>query len=327
MGDQPHDKLFKETFSNLDDAAGELRSVLPPELLERLDLSTLALKPGSFLDRKLRASHSDLLFSVQLAGEPAFLYLLFEHLSAPDRFVVLRLLRYSCRIWDRFLKEHRDAQTLPPVIPIVLYQGQRAWSGPRNFHKLLRPSPAELPELQRLTPAFEFLLDDLHTQSDEQLRSRALSQAAQATLWAMRDARNGQQFLHALATWGPILAELCATRSGLAAVELILGYTAQAGSDLQAEELAERLASLAGPEAAQVMSSIAEQLHQKGREEGREEGRQEGQRLTLLRLLRLRFQPLPENVVARIEAANSEQLELWAERVLTAQTLDEVLRD
>ena len=93
------------------------------------------------------------------------------------------------------------------------------------------------------------------------------------------------------------------------------GQYAQAGTDLQAQELADRIATLAAPEAAKIMSSIAEQL----RHEGREEGRQEGQQLTLLKQLRFSFQRIPEDALARINAASSSQLDVWAERVRTAR--------
>ena len=57
----------------------------------------------------------------------------------------------------------------------------------------------------------------------------------------------------------------------------------------------------------------------------REEGRKEGERTILLKQLRLRFGELSDAIVARIHAARPKQLERWAERVLTARTLDEVL--
>ncbi|MCC7278878.1 MAG: hypothetical protein IT487_11265, partial [Chromatiaceae bacterium] len=41
--------------------------------------------------------------------------------------------------------------------------------------------------------------------------------------------------------------------------------------------------------------------------------------------LRLRFGDLPVAVQQRIEAADADTLLLWSERVLTAQTLEEVL--
>nr|WP_044966032.1 DUF4351 domain-containing protein [Sorangium cellulosum] len=62
-----------------------------------------------------------------------------------------------------------------------------------------------------------------------------------------------------------------------------------------------------------------------GRQEGRREGRLEGERAVLLRQLRARFGELPEAAVVRIEAAEIAALEQWAERVLSATTLADVL--
>ena len=56
----------------------------------------------------------------------------------------------------------------------------------------------------------------------------------------------------------------------------------------------------------------------------RQEGRVEGQRRTLLRLLRVKFDPLPADAEARIAAADEATLDLWTERVLTASDLSEV---
>ncbi|WP_437755599.1 hypothetical protein [Sorangium sp. So ce1389] len=46
-----------------------------------------------------------------------------------------------------------------------------------------------------------------------------------------------------------------------------------------------------------------------------------------LKLLRLRFGELPEQVVARVRAADAAQIEGWIERVITSPTLDDVLTD
>ena len=62
-----------------------------------------------------------------------------------------------------------------------------------------------------------------------------------------------------------------------------------------------------------------------GRQEGRQEGRREGESELLLRLITRKFGPPDARVRHRIASAEAETLLLWAERVLTAQTLDEVL--
>jgi hypothetical protein len=57
------------------------------------------------------------------------------------------------------------------------------------------------------------------------------------------------------------------------------------------------------------------------------EGRRQGEAEVLLRLLRARFGVLPEDVTARLNAADAETLLRWSERVLSAATLDAVFAE
>jgi predicted transposase YdaD len=62
------------------------------------------------------------------SGRPAFLYLLFEHKSRPDRFARLQLLRYTVELWDEWHRGHPRA-LLPPVLPVVFYHGNTRLEG------------------------------------------------------------------------------------------------------------------------------------------------------------------------------------------------------
>jgi predicted transposase YdaD len=91
------------------------------------------------------------------------------------------------------------------------------------------------------------------------------------------------------------------------------------------------LATNLGKEARHTMKTWGQQLFDRGRREGRAEGRQEarqeslsGQREMLLSLLRARFGEPSNELRQRIESARSRQLILWAQRVLTAKTTDDV---
>jgi hypothetical protein len=64
---------------------------------------------------------------------------------------------------------------------------------------------------------------------------------------------------------------------------------------------------------------------EKARELGRKEGLKTGELNVLLRQLRARFGELPAAALARIQAADTPELEQWADRVLSAKTLAEVL--
>jgi hypothetical protein len=64
----------------------------------------------------------------------------------------------------------------------------------------------------------------------------------------------------------------------------------------------------------------------KGVEQGRQEGLQQGEVQVLRRQLTRRFGPLPEWAEERLTKADLAQLEVWADRVLDAETLDAVFQ-
>lgn len=59
----------------------------------------------------------------------------------------------------------------------------------------------------------------------------------------------------------------------------------------------------------------------------REEGRQEGEARLVLRQLRLKFGPLDPEIEDRVRTADADRLLEWGERVLTAESLQDVFRD
>ena len=61
-------------------------------------------------------------------------------------------------------------------------------------------------------------------------------------------------------------------------------------------------------------------------DEYKRQGHLEGMTLALQRQLTRRFGPLPTEVIARFAAATVEDMENWADRLLDAQSLDEVFR-
>lgn len=63
---------------------------------------------------------------------------------------------------------------------------------------------------------------------------------------------------------------------------------------------------------------------QQGMQQGVQQGMQQGEALLLERLLIRRFGPLSEEIRQRLAQARSEQLEVWSERLLAAETLNGV---
>lgn len=74
----------------------------------------------------------------------------------------------------------------------------------------------------------------------------------------------------------------------------------------------------------------AQQYEQKGMQAGMQAGLQagieQGEALVLQKLLTKRFGALPADLSAQIGAATAAQIDVWVDRVLDAQSLDEVFR-
>jgi len=323
--DSPHDKLFQEAFGSIEAMRGLLRSILPEAILSRLDLATLAPQPGSFVDEELARSYSDLLFSASLAGRPALVYVLIEHKSKSERWVLVQISRLRDRVWDRFVRDHPDAEHLPAIIPIVVCHDPKGWSAPRRFADLIDPSPSEVPELARLTPDFEPIVDDLNLATDEQLLARAMGLFATLVAIFLRDARTPGRVLPMLDRVASLLGELYRAPDGRRAVAMLLRYLSLVADDDE-DDIA-RVIQPAVPEAEDLIMTMAERWEQRGVQRGIQQGVQQGRLSMLRKQLELRFGPLDAAVVARLEAGDEQLLDRCAERVLTATSIDEVFAE
>lgn len=324
----PHDALAKWTFSNPAEAADLLRSVLPPKLLRLLDLTTLKLVSGSFVDEALRGAYSDLLFSVRLNGKPALVYILFEHLSSVDGWIPVRLLRYLVNILEQHIetsKSRKEALPLPVIIPVVLHHSDSGWTGPTRLGELYDPDLFSSPDSRCFIPDFAFCLDDISHVSDEELRSRSMSAAATLTLWALRDARHPEKLLETLKHFVDLIQMLRADPRGRSAFAAVLRYVLLV-ADIPFDHITQGFEALA-PGTKEDIMTPAEQLRTEGEARGEVRGRRKERVELLLRQLSLRFGELPASTAERVRDASDAELTRWVDRILVADSVDALLRD
>ena len=98
--------------------------------------SPIALEPGSLVDPEFRSHQTDRLIRLERDADQALVYVLYEHKSAPDRWVSLQLLRYLAAIWHRS-RPPRVAGRLPQIVPVVIYHGSRRWTSSLEFSRLV----------------------------------------------------------------------------------------------------------------------------------------------------------------------------------------------
>jgi predicted transposase/invertase (TIGR01784 family) len=366
MSTSPHDALFKAVFGQPEHARGALRAVMPAAVAEALDWPSLALCAGSFIDPALSERHTDLLFSLAWrdSGEAALAYLLFEHQSTSDDRMAFRLLRYLVRIWERWLADHPRADSLPVIVPIVLYHGAEPWSAPTAFDALFElPSKARAavsPHLVRFT----YLLDDLSEIPDDELRARAMTAVGRLVAACFKHARTRPDLIEILNGWGQVLRDVVSASHGLEALVLVMRYILLVNDHVEPEELQAFLERVAGSDAKDTIMTAGERLIQQGLQrgiqqgvqqgiqqgiqqgvqqgihqgvqqgiqqgvqQGIQQGVQQGERALLLRLLRRRFgDELVREREQRVATASAEQIAAWADRMLSAASLDELLAD
>ena len=314
----PHDALFKSAFREADAAASLLRALLPPSFAAQIDASNLTLEPGSFVDEALRERHSDLLYSCLLNGSEVLIYFLLEHQSTVDPLMAYRVARYVDRILEQWLRGHEGAQRLPVVLPIVVYNGATPWTAPTDLRDLFDLPGAARPALEPLLPSVRFILDDLARQDEADLGRRALTTFAEIALRALKQLPRSPDPVADLQRWLGLLRALLAAPRGLSKLAALVEYLRRV-ADVDDEALRTTVAQL-GPAAEEVTVTAAERLRREGLDEGRRT-----QAAMLVSMLEARFGAVPDDVRARIEAADTETLERWGVRLVTADALEDVL--
>jgi predicted transposase/invertase (TIGR01784 family) len=315
MSTAPHDALFKAVFSHPEHALGALRAVVPAAMAEALDWSTLKPQPGSFVDPELVPLHTDLLYAAAWrGGAEAPVYVLFEHQSSSDRWMPFRLLRYMVRIWEHWLEEHEEPKALPVIVPIVLYHGDERWSAARSFDALLDVPEAVRPALAEYLVRFAYMLDNLAEIPDDRLHAR--DPVTAFVDLCLKHARGGALLVEILSRSGDLMREVRRTHGGRKAFLFIVEYIFDVSDTEHHQALTAALQREIGPEAKEILMTIAEQFIQ------------QGERGALLRQLRKRFGPqVNDDTERRVAAAPPEQIALWLDRVLSAATLAELLAD
>lgn len=140
-----------------------LVEIVASELVAFLDFDQLILLNRSFISDTLREQESDLVFSVPFRrgseADELLIYILLEHQSTVDPLMGFRVLFYMTQLWDAQRRDWeadevpRDERRLRPILPMVLYTGERRWSTPLTLTDIM-----DIPDiLSRFVPQFDTL--------------------------------------------------------------------------------------------------------------------------------------------------------------------------
>lgn len=323
LGNKLHDSFFRVIFGGYPSAAaGALRAILPPRLAAALDFDRLEAMSGEFVTAALRQRRVDLLFRVWLRDLEARLVWLFEQQAKPLRLMVWRGSDYTSAIWRAEVLEHRtlhrrDPDTLPAVIPVVLYTGRRPWSAPRRLTELIDLPPPLLEEARPFLPEMTLYVDPLHATPDEALRAREAGPLALLGWYLLKHAPGAQDLEARMRGWVDDLAEADSLPGGRDALAAMAEYCVRV-SRTPREAIADVFGEAIGSEGEDLVITTGQMLEAKGFERG--------QAAFLIGLLVRRFGEVPADVLDRIQRETDEaKLAAWGDRLFVARTPGEVI--
>jgi hypothetical protein len=300
----PHDKLFKQILGEPENAADFVANNLPGDIVSHIDLTTLQVVQVSFIDAQFVQSEADLLFSVDIANRPGYVYFLFEHQSSPDGFMMLRLLGYMVRVWKRFQGENPEWDRLPVIVPMVLFHGPKGWQAPPSFHSLVE-IPAE--SFEPYTPAFRCKLYDLSPFGHDQLTGNAVIRILGDLFAAYGRADFEERVRRAF----DALNELLNAPGFARLLEIVFRYVLHV-FDIPREKLRQLVTGTLKRDVEEFLMTTYEQL------------RQEGANLVLAQLVAKKFQAQPDELLPLLGKLSASQQEELIQRVLESSSLQDV---
>ena len=310
-----HDHSYKNLFGHPEMVADLLRGFVHEEWVAQVDFATLERVNGSYMADDLREREDDIIWRVRWGTDWLYVYLLLEFQSQVDRFMAVRIMTYLGLLYQDIIRGGlitADSK-LPPVLPVVLYNGEPRWTAAEDVKDLIEEVPGGL---SKYRPAVRYLLLDEGRYTTTEL---AVLRNLVAALFHLENSRTPEDVslvLEKLITWLAAPEQASVRRAFTVWLKRVFLPGRLPGVEItEIQDIQE------------VKSMLAERVKEWTREwenQGLQKGLQKGGAALLLKQMERKFGAVDETVRQQIAAATSNQLEQWGERILTAMTLEEM---
>ncbi len=138
-----HDNSYKLLFSHPQMVKDLLIGFVKEAWVEQLDFSTLEKVSGSYVSDELRDREDDIIWRVRWGEDWLYVYLLLEFQSSIDKYMAVRVMSYLGLLYQDLVRQKTFTPNgkLPPVLPVVLYNGETRWSAAQNVAELVEQVP------------------------------------------------------------------------------------------------------------------------------------------------------------------------------------------
>lgn len=324
-----YDSAYHKLFSNPEMVADLIQHFVDEEWVNNLDFSTLERVNTKFHSDYLQRREGDLIYRAKIrdSQDVAYLCILLEFQSTQDQWMTVRILAYIALFYQQLIKDKQLSanKLLPPVFPLVLYNGDHHWKQPTQLRPMIGlPKGSKLWSYQ---PQLRYyLIDESRHQGGYGHAGKGYSLAG--LLFRLENVKTPEDTVEVLGDLIKLLKKYPnAERLGhdfKLFVQHILKPVRQMNLPLEQMESLSEIHSMLSNRIEEWQKQWFQQGQTDGREKGIEEGRLMGEAQLLIRLLQQRFGSLPASTLEKINTATEQELAAWSLNVLDAKSLDSV---
>ena len=310
------DEAFKKIFQDRE-IFFEFLQMFLPDIVSKysITLDSLILENIEKISSSLRSKRADVIYRIKTKDLEAFIFVLLEHQSRKDYLMPFRMLEYTVAIWRHFIDEvgekaKRKQFKLPPVIPIVLYDGYGRWTVQRDISEKVR----KVPGYERYVPRYEYMVINVNELEKDWLMD---FESVLSKILVIDGVRKEQirDMIKELSENVKKLPE--DKRKKL--IELLHVMMIGAEAAEEGEKELEEMEEVEG-----MFSRLVKELKKEGRIEGRLEGKMEAIVEATIDALEERFGYVPEDVKDKLsEVKDIKKLKILFRKSIVVKSIDE----
>ena len=238
------------------------------EMLQGMDFRTLKAEKTDFIDNELGHNHCDILFSIQYKKQKSYLYQLLEHQTKVDHFIVTRMLKYMCHIYEMHAIRYPKSKKIPLIFPLIIFAGQGKYTAAKSLWEL-----SEHPDqAKQFFPMSSIKVIDLQQAEDEELNLDKYHRIG--FLFYIMKSIFSKDLYRRLKKVEVTIKLLAKENKGLKFIGNALCYTMTTADDInKKEKLIELFASCIPQKDKGKFMTIANQFRKEGIKEGMEKER------------------------------------------------------
>jgi len=300
------DRSYRRFYAHPEMVEGTLR-VLQEPWVETIDFSSLKQFEDIFISEGLAKREADAVWHAQCQDRPVLLYFVFEFQTTSPWHMAARTTTIRALLYQRLIEMGAlPAGKLPFILPIVVYTGKPEWTAVLDIGDLVEDHPG----LEEFRLRGSYLLLDLHRLSAEVV---AAGDHPAAVLFELERSKTPENILRGVGRLVSMLSKEHPLRKVFKSwLQLVLMPRWFPGVDIpEVDDLEE-------------YQEMMEQEMPEWTRQTLAKGELKGEATMLKRQIQRKFGALPDAIRARLEAANAEQLLDWADRLIIAETLDEM---